>query len=203
MTFAVSPSVTVREIDLTTVVPAVSSTEGALAGVFRWGPVDKRILVDSEVKLVKRFARPTNYNPETWFTAANFLAYGNKLYISRAADVTGNNISQPVSFTADTWEASNNVLVLANATDGNTGGLLAGMYLAWSNDAYAPIGATIASVNTISVVMSDAPSTNIAGAEYEFREDVDFSAVALQGDLNYNIADITDHDEQTIKNDEQ
>jgi hypothetical protein len=46
MAFQVSPGVNVTEIDLTTVVPAVSTTEGALAGVFRWGPVGKRILVD-------------------------------------------------------------------------------------------------------------------------------------------------------------
>ena len=36
MPFQVSPGVNVSEIDLSTVVPAVSSTEGAFAGVFRW-----------------------------------------------------------------------------------------------------------------------------------------------------------------------
>lgn len=92
MPFQVSPGVNVSEIDLTTVVPAVSTTEGALAGVFRWGPVDKRILVDSESALVTKFGKPTNFNPETFFTAANFLSYGNKLYVVRTAntsDATG------------------------------------------------------------------------------------------------------------------
>ena len=83
MGFQVSPGVNVTEIDLTTVVPAVSTTEGAIAGVFRWGPVEQRILVDSEVTLASRFGKPTNANAETFFTAANFLAYGNKLYVSR------------------------------------------------------------------------------------------------------------------------
>jgi hypothetical protein len=88
MPFQVSPGVNVSEIDLTTVVPAVSTTEGALAGVFRWGPVEQRVLVDSESNLVARFGKPTNHNPETFFTAANFLSYGNKLYIVRAANTT-------------------------------------------------------------------------------------------------------------------
>lgn len=88
MPFQVSPGVNVTEIDLTTVVPAVSTTEGAIAGVFRWGPVGKRVLVDSEAVLAARFGKPTNHNPETFFTAANFLAYGNKLFVSRAANTT-------------------------------------------------------------------------------------------------------------------
>ena len=93
MPFQVSPGVNVSEIDLTTVVPAVSTTEGALAGVFRWGPVGQRVLIDSEAYLAARFGKPTNHNAETFFTGANFLSYGNKLYISRAADTTSVNTS--------------------------------------------------------------------------------------------------------------
>lgn len=88
MPFQVSPGVSVSEIDLTTTVPAFTSTEGAFAGVFKWGPVDQPILIDSEQSLVARFGKPTNFNAETFFTAANFLAYGNKLYVSRAANTT-------------------------------------------------------------------------------------------------------------------
>jgi len=84
MAFQVSPGINVSEIDLSTVVPAVSTTEGALAGVFKWGPVNERVLVDSEETLVNRFHKPDgDINPETFFTAASFLAYGNKLYVNR------------------------------------------------------------------------------------------------------------------------
>lgn len=83
MPFQVSPGVNVSEIDLSTVVPAVSTTEGALVGVFQRGPVNQRILITSEANLVARFGKPTADNYETWFTAANFLAYGNKLYVTR------------------------------------------------------------------------------------------------------------------------
>jgi phage tail sheath protein FI len=86
MAFQISPGVNVSEIDLTTIVPAVSTTTGAFAGVFRWGPVNQAFLVSSEDELVKFYGKPTANNYETFFTAANFLSYGNQLYISRAAD---------------------------------------------------------------------------------------------------------------------
>ena len=92
MPFQVSPGVNVSEIDLSTVVPAVSTTEGALAGVFKWGPAKTRVLIDSEESLVSRFQKPDgSLNPETFFTAANFLAYGNKLFVSRVIDSSAKN----------------------------------------------------------------------------------------------------------------
>lgn len=91
MPFQVSPGVNTSEIDLTTVVPAVSTTEGAVAGNFRWGPVEEATLISSENELVQRFQKPTNDNFETFFTAASFLAYGNKLFVSRAADANAFN----------------------------------------------------------------------------------------------------------------
>ena len=92
MAFQVSPGVNVSEVDLSTVVPAVSTTEGAIAGVFKWGPVDSRVLVDSEETLVSRFQKPDgSLNPETFFTAANFLAYGNKLFVNRVIDSNAKN----------------------------------------------------------------------------------------------------------------
>jgi phage tail sheath protein FI len=86
MPFQVSPGVNVSEIDLTTVVPAVSTTEGAFAGVFEWGPVEQRILIESENELVSRFGKPADTNAETFFTAASFLSYGNKLFVVRVAN---------------------------------------------------------------------------------------------------------------------
>jgi len=94
MPFQVSPGVNVSEIDLTTVVPAVSTTEGAIAGIFRWGPLDKRVLIDSENALVQRFGTPhKNFAEETFFTAASFLSYGNKLYVVRVANTTTDTVN--------------------------------------------------------------------------------------------------------------
>lgn len=106
MTTQLSPGVKVTEIDLTTIVPAVATSEGAIGGVFRWGPISERVLVDNEQKLVTRFGKPTSLNPETFFTASSFLAYGNRLYVSRAANTSGNP-SVSVSKGGGTWTLAN------------------------------------------------------------------------------------------------
>jgi hypothetical protein len=83
MVFSVSPSVTVREVDLTTTIPAITTPPAAIAGVFRWGPVGERVLISSEVELANVFGTPTDFNAETFFTAADFLSYSNALYVTR------------------------------------------------------------------------------------------------------------------------
>ena len=47
MAFQVSPGVLVQERDLTRIIPAVSTSVGAFAGVFRKGPLDEIITVSS------------------------------------------------------------------------------------------------------------------------------------------------------------
>jgi hypothetical protein len=87
MVSLISPGIETREIDLSTVVPAVTSLEGAIAGVFRWGPVMEPIKISSETNLVRRFGAPkTGYNVETFFTAADFLAYSDAIYVVRVTD---------------------------------------------------------------------------------------------------------------------
>lgn len=83
MAFQLSPGVLVTERDLTSVVPAVASTAGGLAGYFKWGPVGEIRTIESENQLVSIFGLPDNDNAGTWFTAASFLAYGNNLQIVR------------------------------------------------------------------------------------------------------------------------
>jgi hypothetical protein len=86
MSFSVSPSVTVREVDLTSSIPAITTPPAAIAGVFRWGPVNERVLISSEVELANVFGAPTDFNAETFFTAADFLSYSNALYVVRVED---------------------------------------------------------------------------------------------------------------------
>ena len=84
MAFQVSPGVLVREIDLTNIVPAVSTSIGAIAGQFNKGPVGEVTAISTEQQLVEVFGKPDSNNFETWFTAANFLQYGNALRVVRA-----------------------------------------------------------------------------------------------------------------------
>jgi hypothetical protein len=84
MGFLVSPGVHVREIDLTNVVPAVSTSIGAIAGPFAKGPVSAVTAISSEEQLLQTFGKPNSSNFEWWFTAANFLQYGDALRVVRA-----------------------------------------------------------------------------------------------------------------------
>ena len=194
-----SPGVLVREFDITTNIPAVAVSVGGLAGVFEWGPVDELVTVDSEDFLRERFGDPSNFNPETWFCGASFLTYTNNLIISRAADVTGNTVAK--IFTGNSsnlaFQASNTVVQLSNTTN-----LSVGMRLFYSNASGAPIGAKISSVNSTSVTLDAAPTANVANVAVVFREDISFTAAALQSDLNYNESNISDWDSLVVKNEE-
>lgn len=87
MGFQVSPGINISEVDLSQVVPQVSTTEGAIAGVFAWGPVLERQLISNESELVRTFGKPvTGYNIETFFTASDFLSYSNILHVVRVND---------------------------------------------------------------------------------------------------------------------
>lgn len=91
MAFQISPGVLTREIDLSTYIPAVGTTTGAIAGLFQWGPVEQRVLVDSPLSLEKVFGKPDNETYVDWFSAFNFLSYGNSLLVMRAAHSTAKN----------------------------------------------------------------------------------------------------------------
>ena len=104
MAFQLSPGVNVTEKDLTTIVPAVATTNAGMVGVFDWGPVNQRVLVDSENNLVSLYGTPNDENYEWWFTAANFLGYGNNLQVVRAG-VTGMGNANPMGYTGTTMGA--------------------------------------------------------------------------------------------------
>ena len=97
MAFQLSPGVLVTEEDKSTVVPAVATSAGAFSGAFQWGPVEKVTTVDTERNLVEQFGNPNDDTAGYFFTAANFLSYGNNLKLVRVADksVARNAVSTP------------------------------------------------------------------------------------------------------------
>ena len=88
MAFQVSPGVLVQERDLTNIIPAVSTSIGAVAGAFAKGPVDEIVSISSEQELVDTFGKPDSSTFEYFFTAANFLAYSNALRVVRAQNTS-------------------------------------------------------------------------------------------------------------------
>ena len=155
MGFQVSPGVEVKEIDLTNIVPAVSTTIGAIAGPFEKGPVEEIVAVSSEQDMVKVFGKPNNDNFEYWLTAANFLQYTNSLRIVRAASALTNassNTDQLVSITPATATGGSPSVPTASISGGNP-------------DVAATLGAVTFGIHSIAIGDS-------AGSGYSLNETV-------------------------------
>ena len=91
MGFQVSPGVAIREIDLTNVIPAVSTSIGATVINGTWGPIEEIITITNEKQLADTFGVPTDVTAESFFTAASFLKYGNNLKVVRTAGTGAKN----------------------------------------------------------------------------------------------------------------
>jgi len=113
MAFQVSPGINVSEVDLTTVVPNVATSIGAIAGGFNWGPVLERISITNENDLVKVFGKPDDDTSSYFHTAANYLAYSNNLIVVRNVKAGAKNaVVGPVPGTE-----AGTAVVTHNATD--------------------------------------------------------------------------------------
>lgn len=97
MPFQVSPGVNVSEIDLTGIVPSVSTAIGAIAGRYQWGPMSKRVLVDTEEVYATNFGTPVTSNAEEWFSGSDFLSYSNQLWVVRVDNNANNATAQGIS----------------------------------------------------------------------------------------------------------
>lgn len=147
MAFQQSPGIVVNEIDLTVAVPGVDASTGALAGVFRWGPVGERIIVDSEPNLVLQVGSPTNFNAETFFSGANFLAYTSALEVVRAANTHG---TSPI--VTGNVAVSNSTVIVPNTASLSNGMIV----ISASNTSAIKVGTTITVVNSTAFMISSA-----------------------------------------------
>jgi hypothetical protein len=102
MAIQISPGVNITEKDVTLIVPAIATTPAGMVGLFQWGPGNEPVTITSEKELAEVFGKPakasssmtsaTTYN-RWWWSAANFLSYGNNLKIVRFIN-SGNNNSK-------------------------------------------------------------------------------------------------------------
>jgi phage tail sheath protein FI len=123
MAFQISPGVNVSEVDLTTVVPSVSTTAGATVGFFQWGPANKRTLITSESDLVNVYGKPDNNTAASFFSAANFLAYGNNLQVVRVESSNSNTAIVAANISLQTANLQNYVGAAANAVSNSVANL--------------------------------------------------------------------------------
>ena len=118
MAFRVSPGVSIKEVDLTTIVPAVATTPGGFAGYFHWGPTNEIVTVTQETELANVFGKPYNDNYVDFFTVGNFLSYGNNCQVIRVVGSTANNAS--VTKAGVCYAAGWGSFVVKNETDFNS-----------------------------------------------------------------------------------
>jgi len=84
MPFSLSPSVSVTEKDLSTIISNRSTTQACFVGRFEKGPVDEIVSIDSEQKLHEVFGGPVSgERGQDWWVCANYLSYSNNLKIVR------------------------------------------------------------------------------------------------------------------------
>jgi len=86
----ISPGVKITEQDLVSSSQAVSTTAGAIAGQFRWGPINDPTLITSETELAIQFGKPNSTNVVDFLSAANYLGYSSPLFVVRAANTALN-----------------------------------------------------------------------------------------------------------------
>ena len=82
-----SPAITIREVDLSGIVPAITSSTGSYSGAFNWGPQEKAVLVGNEAELASAFGSPslTDLSSVDFLSAAQFLKYSGSLQINRVS----------------------------------------------------------------------------------------------------------------------
>ena len=128
MASQVSPGIRLRERDLSNaVVVGASEITAAHASTFRKGPIGKVVNIASQKELISVFGAPTDENAEDFFVASEFLGYGGRLAVVRAA--TGVNSASVAGGAVvvkndDDWAAGNgagNMLVARTpGTHGNS-----------------------------------------------------------------------------------
>jgi phage tail sheath protein FI len=193
MPFQLSPGVVTTEIDLTTVIPAVSTTNGGFVGDFSWGPANTVVTIDSESTLASVFGRPDSNTYIPFLTAASFLAYGNNLKIVRPAHplsrnaVTGN--AAPRIENQDVWF---NTYRGTPTTTGGYGNTTPGFIAKYTGEignalsvAYCPANASIFTSWAYKNYFDGAPGTSSYAARYGSSNDqIHIVVIDRRGDFS-------------------
>ena len=211
MAFQVSPGVLVQERDLTRIIPAVSTSIGAIAGEFRKGPLDEIVSISSENDLVDTFGEPDSNNFEVFFSAANFLQYSNSLRVVRAAQTNlvnatstgcGLQIKNTTHYQDNYADGSGVVGTFAARTAGAHGNTLL-VSTCPSATAYEEEGAT--TVNDGSTAVGDTTITVTDGTQLNVGDIISFSTTAATNDYDdghqYRITNIATHDLTIVQKD--
>jgi len=205
MAFQVSPGVLVQERDLTSIIPAVSTSIGAVAGQFTKGPLDEIVSISSEQELVETFGKPDVNNFEYFFSAANFLQYSNTLRVVRANQTSQVNASTSGTgvLVKNTEDWTNNYASGGAAGNATFVAREAGAYgntllvaTCPNAAAFEEEGAT--TVDDASTSVGDTAITVTAGANLNVGDVISFSTTAATNDYDdgeqYRVTNISTND---------
>ena len=91
MASQVSPGVVLRERDLTNaVIVGDSALTAAFSSSFQKGPIGEIVSISDQKSLINTFGTPKEANAEDWLVASEFLGYGGRLAVVRAASGVSN-----------------------------------------------------------------------------------------------------------------
>jgi phage tail sheath protein FI len=190
MAFQVSPGVLVQERDLTRIIPAVSTSVGAIAVQFSKGPLDEIVTVSSEQELVDTFGKPNSTNFEDWFSAANFLQYSNALRVVRATNTGLLNATSNTSgiLIKNTQDYQDNYST-GSASIGTFAAREAGSYgnnlqVSTCPSATAYSTAAVTTVSDATTAVGDTTVTLTAGTDINVGDIVEFSTTAAGTDYD-------------------
>ena len=86
MASQVSPGITIKERDLSNaVITGAQQITAAFASTFQKGPINEIVNISSQKQMIDVFGKPSDANAEDWYVASEFLNYGGRLAIVRAA----------------------------------------------------------------------------------------------------------------------
>lgn len=119
-----SPGVYVEEYDNSQIVPTVSTSIGAFSGNFKIGSVGAYTLNTSVDDLISNHGYPDDKNYNDWFQAYNFLQYGNKLLIARAANTNGSTESYADTTVISVDETDDKIVHVSDAQDVSVGDMI-------------------------------------------------------------------------------
>lgn len=173
MGFQISPGVTITERDLTTIIPAVATTNAGIAGYFQWGPADQRVIVTDTANLAALFGNPDDNNFKYWFSAANFLGYGNNLQVVR---VTTGTATSPSAL--NSGQTGGQAYIPNSDTDTTTVSTTSGMF-------FGKYPGTLGNSLAVEVCGADAGLTAFAtwtyGAQFDSAPNTSYFASSVLG----------------------
>jgi phage tail sheath protein FI len=190
MAFQVSPGVLVQEKDLTRIIPAVSTSIGAIAIKAIKGPLDEVVSISSEQELVSMFGKPDSTNFEYFFSAANFLQYSNALRVVRATNTsllnatssgTGLLVSNDDAYENNYSTGQGSIGTFAARSAGTWGNSLL-VSTCPSGQAFEEISATL--VDDTSVAVGDTTIETDLGGAFNVGDIVSFSTTASTSDFD-------------------